>query len=64
MRLAVGSKFASIGVKYQKENSFPIALDECCKLLQHTLDVVIAAKPYLEKAHTAPTAKRNSCSKV
>ena len=64
MRLAAGSKFASIGVKYQKENSFTIVLDECCRLPQHTLDVVIAAKLYLAKAHTAPTAKRSSFSEV
>ncbi len=46
MRLVSGSKFASIGIKYQKENSFTIRLDESCRLRQHTLDVVIAAKLY------------------
>jgi hypothetical protein len=64
MRLVSGSKFASIGVKYQKENSFTIRLDESCRLRQHTLDVVTVAKLYPAKAHTAPTAKRDSCSRV
>lgn len=44
MRLVSGRKFASIGVKYQKENSFSIRLDESCRLRQLTLDVVIAAR--------------------
>lgn len=44
MPLVSESKFASTGVKYQKENSFPIRLDERCRLPQHILDVVIAAK--------------------
>ena len=64
MSLEFGSKFASIGVKYQKENSFTIRLDESCRLRQHTLDVGIAAKLYLAIVHTAPTAKRNSCSEA
>jgi len=64
MRLKSESKFASIGVKYQKEKSFTTRLDERCRLRQHTLDVGIAAKLYLAKAHTAPTAKRNSYSEA
>ena len=44
MRFESGSKFASIRVKYQKEKSFIQSLDESCKPLQHTLDVVTAAK--------------------
>jgi len=64
MRLVSGSKFASIGVKHQKEKPVNIRLDQTCRLPQHTLDVVIAAKLYLAKAHTAPTAKRSSFSEV